>query len=130
MKIDNWLDQPLKIFTGYHVSKKYQSVTNDIRNYYLPDDKEIVNNTISYNSDAIGTQIYDNIKGNNNLPYVLHIHHNTRRYELDTIFRRLIDRCILNDLRKNKLIDNDNSTMLVTPDMRKSFYEFAKRYSI
>lgn len=92
-------------------SDNYKSYTDDIKNYYLPDDEEIIKqHNPSLNNNI---QIYKQ-------KYALYIPSNTPRYECDILFRKIIDYCLQNNYTDNL----NNNVTLVNPQMRKLFYKF------
>jgi hypothetical protein len=119
MRLCDWLDQPLN---PHFVANRYKSRSRDVRDYYLPHDDEITMQdpgTAWSMSDGakLGTQLYTDVKGHRERRVVVHVPSNTRRYEADTLFRRLLDHSVI--------YGND----IVTPDMRASFYAFVQKFS-
>ena len=116
----SWLDKPVKSLSIH----EYVSLTPDIKNYYLPSDYELtrkneysfltlddINSTVN-----VGFQCYHNLINKNKF-LLVYIPSNTKRYELDILFRKLIDCCISNNFY-------DINIPLINPQLRESFYNF------
>ena len=91
--------------------KLYISHTDDIKNYYLPNDYEIIS--------QLNPSLKQNIQIYNN-SYAIHIPNNIPRYECDILLRKIIDYCI-----ENKYMDDlNNNIPLINSQMRNIFYKF------
>ncbi len=126
MELNKWLDKKINIENNTYIANKYYSQTDDIKNYYLPNDTEILKGDIVYDNiqNIYDTQIYNDLDGRKNYVSMVNILKNTRRYELDTVFRRLLDYSM-----KRNIKEQEDSNLLITPELRESFYKFSKLFS-
>ncbi len=127
MELNKWLDKIINVPNQAYVANTYCSQTDDVRNYYLPNDTEIVECSRVYDDaqTMYDTQIYNDLSLRKDYVVMVNLLKNTRRYELDALFRRLIDHCIKHNIREQ----GENNNFLITPELRKSFYKFAQAHS-
>lgn len=111
--LDHWLDQRDH---GCVPMDAYPSMSSDPSLYYYSDDKE-TRDAVFYEPD----NVYVTSQGDE-LP--VGIEHRTRRYHLDILLRRLIDYCVVHDIR-----DPISEEPLVHRGMRRALYDFARSMS-
>ena len=118
--MDKWLDEKV----NYPVIKDYRSHTRDITNYYNYYDDEIIDQDHDYNRfNNSFMNTYSPINSEVDKEIIINLKENTRRYEADIIFRRMVDSCI-----KYRIYTNEGE-LLITPKMKQSFYKFLKENS-